>query len=95
MRRFQVGCPISKKQKVLKVRNYEGETIEVRLYKRVPDRCSAVRQICIRCRATRIYKQDSRYESKVCRDCEKTPQNATARSDGARRPRKGDFETGV
>ena len=41
-----------------------------RKLKRVPRHCSSPKQICIKCKKTRIHPNEKRKNSKICKACE-------------------------
>lgn len=54
-----------KKGKLITLKNSR----KTRLYKNIPDKCSTVRRICIKCLKNTIRKNDLNYESKICKEC--------------------------
>lgn len=69
MRQFTIGRKGKKRGGTITVKTEEGKTKTVRLYKNIPKGCSTPRQICIRCKKTRIPKNSKLFENKVCEDC--------------------------
>jgi len=47
----------------------DGTSVTIRVRKHKPRNCSAVRRICIICQDSVIHKNDSNYESKICKSC--------------------------
>jgi hypothetical protein len=64
-KRFSGSLP----RKQLRVRTHDGKEVIVRVHASIPKGCSVPRQLCIKCRS-RIHKNDSRYEKRICRECE-------------------------
>lgn len=49
---------------------YRSENgIKVKVRKNKPAKCSTPKRVCIKCRANIISKNDSNYNSKVCKQC--------------------------
>lgn len=70
MREFRVWRQAKKlKGKKVSGKNEKGEKVSFRLHKNVPGKCSTPRQICIRCKKTRIHKLSRLYDLKVCEAC--------------------------
>lgn len=59
-----------RKRKGEKIKGKIGDRdVSFRKYKAVPKGCSTPRQVCIKCLTNVIHKNDSNYESKICKSC--------------------------
>src|SRR3990172_13282518 len=63
-------------KKIKATRQADGRKKKMRVRKATPKRCSVPWQVCIRCKRTRIHRNDSRLKSKVCGDCERATASA-------------------
>jgi hypothetical protein len=55
--------------RVVEIKNEQGKVVKkLRLHKNTPKNCSEPKRLCIVC-FTAIHKNDSNYESKVCKNC--------------------------
>lgn len=69
--------------RIVEVRNEKGQLVKkLRLHKNTPKKCSEPKRLCIIC-FTAIHKNDSNYESKVCKICS----NVQSQSDAPLPPR--------
>lgn len=55
-------------KKRIRARTSRGKSIIVKMHRRVPKKCSAVRQLCLGCRK-RIHPNDKNYSIKRCKKC--------------------------
>lgn len=67
LRQFKIGSNGNKKKGRAVAKN--GKVTKIAIYQRPPKGCSTPRQLCVRCKRTRIAKQSALFEVKVCRGC--------------------------
>lgn len=57
--------------RIVKYVNRHGHLAKLQLHKSIPRHCSVPRQVCIKCLVSVIHKNDSNYQKKICKPCEK------------------------
>lgn len=66
------GEKVIGKVPVLSIGDYQSEEKKIksfRKYKVLPKGCKTAKRICIKCLTNSISKNDSNYESKICKAC--------------------------